>query len=602
MENYKQQLLNTVRNHVEYIRRKIIGDLETTRVLANRSVREISKLRPEDQTVAMQLRGTAMQRVEELQHLHQTPYFVKCEVAEQGTGEKKTYYFAKHQLSEESIYSWIAPVAAIRFESPGQVSYMLPSGEKKELTLTSRDQYMIVDGKVIFFAHEEGNNPRELIYQEHFTIQKTEFILPEIVAQMEKAQDQVIRAHYRGPLAISGPAGSGKTTLALHRVAYLTQAPDTEALYPPEKIIVFVQDNGTKEYFSHLLPGLGIHNVTITTFSEWAMNILDLRGYEYVSRYGEDEESRDLYEYQKIRVLRDTTTLPEYNKNPSVILSKLYGGIKLYDKQKKEKKIDRFDLTLIFKSYLQKFEKVETKRVSESIVKGVLKKRTHKTHINYSLIVIDEFQNYLPEQIAILKACLSEETKSVIYVGDAAQQVYLGTIKNWEQIGEVITSERNIKLDKVYRNTKSILSFIQSLGYQISVPVGIKDGPVVLEKIYENPEEEIEHIKNVSEGYKQGSVGVLAKTEKYLEAFKKAFKGKENIHVLTMNESQGVEFDLVCIVGIQENTFKIIHHNDVLPEHIAERAAMQRDLLYVALTRAITELHILGKKTLKEVI
>ena len=48
--------------------------------------------------------------------------------------------------------------------------------------------------------------------------------------QMEKAQDQVIRAHHAGPLVISGPAGSGKTTLALHRVAFLTQSPETMAV------------------------------------------------------------------------------------------------------------------------------------------------------------------------------------------------------------------------------------------------------------------------------------------------------------------------------------------------------------------------------------
>ena len=63
---------------------------------------------------------------------------------------------------------------------------------------------------------------------------------------------------------------------------------------------------------------------------------------------------------------------------------------------------------------------------------------------------------------------------------------------------------------------------------------------------------------------------------------------------MTMLESQGVEFDLVCIVGINEKTFEITHHKDVLPEHLLERGKMQRDLLYVALTRAISELHVLG--------
>lgn len=66
---------------------------------------------------------------------------------------------------------------------------------------------------------------------------------------MEKAQDQVIRASHKGSLVIGGPAGSGKTTLALHRVAYLTQAPETSEFYPTKSIIVFVQDTGTKITF-----------------------------------------------------------------------------------------------------------------------------------------------------------------------------------------------------------------------------------------------------------------------------------------------------------------------------------------------------------------
>lgn len=63
-----------------------------------------------------------------------------------------------------------------------------------------------------------------------------------------------------------------------------------------------------------------------------------------------------------------------------------------------------------------------------------------------------------------------------------------------------------------------------------------------------------------------------------------------------MLESQGVEFDLVFLVGIQSSLFEITKNIDTLPEHIEERKRMQKDLLYVALTRAITELHILGEE------
>jgi superfamily I DNA/RNA helicase len=69
-----------------------------------------------------------------------------------------------------------------------------------------------------------------------------------------------------------------------------------------------------------------------------------------------------------------------------------------------------------------------------------------------------------------------------------------------------------------------------------------------------------------------------------------------------MLESQGVEFDLVFIVGINKNSFEVTQYIDVSKEHIEERKRMQKDLLYVALTRAITELHILGSVKLKDIL
>ena len=602
MEKYKEKLLNSLKSHIDFIRQRILVSLEKTQILASKSVKEIARMRPEDQIVQMQLKANAENRVVELKNLESSPYFMKCYITDED-GVDKEYFFAKHQFSEESIYSRVAPVASIRFENLGKVSYRLPDGTTRNITVRQKEQYMIVDGNVIFFALEVKGKPRELIYQEHFTRQKSEFALPEIIAQMEKAQDQVIRAEHVGPLAISGPAGSGKTTLALHRVAYLTQAPDTAEFYPPRSIIVFVQDLGTKEYFSTLLPGLGINDVHITTFGEWAIFSLNLSGYSYVERYGQSEEEKDLYEYQKLRSLREKP-ITKWNANIYKVLSSQYGdafskeNLRLFDNQKKDKKLDRFDLSILLKSYFERYNKFETKREYQTFVKDQLVRKVEKNKVEYSLMIVDEFQNYLREQLQIFNNCLNEDTKSVVYVGDMAQQVKLGTIKNWEEIGEVIKPERNIRLSKVYRNTKNILSFIQGLGYKTEIPDGAKVGEEVVEKIVTSSEEEIEHIRKHIAPYEKGSIGIISKEESHLHHFKQEFASHKNIHVLSMIESQGVEFDIVFIVGVNKKSFEVTHHEDVLPIHIEERERMQRDLLYVALTRAITELHILGEATL----
>ena len=597
MENHKEKLLSDLRNHINVVREVVGQKLKEVRAFANMSLTDVRKMPQSDQMVYMDLRAGAQKRVIELSQLEGSPYFTKCEIVDEYS-EKKNYFFSKYEFSDESIYSWVAPVASIRFENPGVVSYKVPDGTMRTITIVKKEQYMIVDGKVIFFAQESQSKPRELVYQEHFTKKKSDFALPEIVAQIEKAQDQVIRAHYKGPLAISGPAGSGKTTLALHRVAYLMQAPDTAELYPTRSTIVFVQDNGTKEYFSKLLPGLGIYDVSITTFSQWAFEILGIRDYIYVDRYGNSEEEKDIYEYQKLHALREHKHIP-WNKNLFATLLSIYtrnfsqNNLKLFQKQKSEKKIDRFDLTILLQAVLLKNKKFEIKREYNTFVKDALVRKVRKTLVEYPLMIVDEFQNYLPEQLSIFKYCLTSETQSVIYVGDMAQQVKLGTIKNWNDINESILPERNIRLNKVYRNTKNILQYIQSLGYDIEIPIGIKEGPRVLEKIINSPVDEIKHIKEYIESYKQGTIGIIAKNESYLEIFKKEFSDSKNIHVLTMAESQGVEFDLVCIVGFNQKSLIANRYTDVSEDHIKERERIQKDLLYVALTRAITELHIL---------
>jgi superfamily I DNA/RNA helicase len=176
-----------------------------------------------------------------------------------------------------------------------------------------------------------------------------------------------------------------------------------------------------------------------------------------------------------------------------------------------------------------------------------------------------------------------------------AQQVMLGTIRSWDEIGEKIEIDRKVVLQKVYRNTKNILNYIQNLGYEIEIPQGIKEGKDVEEHLCENVYDEIKIIsKNINEN-EFDSVGIIAKEEQYLLEFKKTFGGEDKIHVMTMNEAQGVEFDAVFIVGLHENTFSVNFDDYGSLELLAEKKRINNDLLYVALTRAISQLHVFGK-------
>lgn len=191
-----------------------------------------------------------------------------------------------------------------------------------------------------------------------------------------------------------------------------------------------------------------------------------------------------------------------------------------------------------------------------------------------------------------------DKNQSILYVGDMAQQVLLGTLRDWEDIGETISDDRKVVLQKVYRSTKGILRYIKALGYNIEIPEGLREGIDVTERALKTTDDEIEYIKNVTDGREYATIGILSKDPAYLLSFKHAFASNKKIHTMTMNEAQGVEFDIVFLVGITANTFNISQTEGESDDLVKEKKRINKDLLYVALTRAISDLHVIGEMKL----
>ncbi len=596
-------LLDELRSFIAGVRKKILIEEESVK----EHVKTLGNIRA-PRPVDLEITRITIKRARELEQIYDSPFFTKCVLVYPGEAETQTVFFGKYQFSSESIYSWVAPIASIRFEQPGEISYVRPNGDIIVATLIDKEQYMIVDGAVLYFSKESIDSPRTLIHHEYFSARKNLFELPEIVAIMEKAQDTVIRAHHKGPFVISGPAGSGKTTLAFHRIAYLLQSPDTTELYPERSVAIFVQDAGAKDYFSHLLPSLGINNVKIVTFFEWASRILPLSDIRLVPNFGKSDTQKDLYEFEKIKILRALSN-EKYNTNIFSLLRRIYNKHfstefkALLLEQEKAMVLDRIDVTILLRLFLNTFGKFEVVRTYNIIDKhGEWKKKTEKKLLTYSLMLIDEFQNYLPEQLTLLNRCLKEETKALIYVGDINQQIRLGTIRSFEEIGERITEERNVVLHKVYRNTKQILRYIAELGYAVEVPMGIKEGPSVAEKILATEGEILQYVQKLILNNPEKSIGVLCKDTEVIARLKESLLPEKRVHVCTITESQGVEFDVVCLIGSWHEIFTLDNVETLSPEFVIEKKRMLKDLLYVALTRAAEELHVVGDTHLRECI
>jgi len=590
----KEELFTEAKSHVEKICAEIRSQIQKLSPLILKLETALKRPSSDDREIDEAIYNQQLEQRQIFYHLEKSPYFVRCDLQFNNEKKPKTVYFSKFSYRDQSIYSWVTPIASIRFNSPGNFVFSSKTGKITKGIILRKDNFMIVDKKILFMATESLAYPRNLIYQEHFTVKKTDFILPEIVEQMEKAQDKIIRAHHAGSYLISGPAGSGKTTLAFHRIAYLLQSPDTEKLYHPQNVIVFVQDQGTRHYFSALLPELGINNVQVTTFDEWAKKLLKIPQINFCSVFIDDEKIGDNYELNKNKALQNIDSY-QMEKNVFDLLYRIYSvyldlkQLQFFNQQIKSNTLDRFDLAILLK--IKKQEKGELFYQASSyrrMKNGKMKRFFLDAPLKYSLIVIDEAENYLKESLTLIKSCLSQQTKSIVYVGDLAQQTLTYTLKSWQDIQENFTENRRVVLQKMYRNTKQILTYIVSLGYPIELSNNLREGKKVQEYLTKNIDEEIALIRSLIPSGTKNVIGILTRYESYLQKFKIAFP-ENNIHLMTINEAQGVEFDTVFLVGA-----------DVLfspSANSAERRKINRDLLYVALTRAMNELYIFKKNS-----
>lgn len=584
----KEEIFRNARRHLDAVIVVVKNEREKVQNHIVRLSQRVSNIGASEDKVEVLILANNRERNKQLKQMSGSPYFMRCDA--EFNGEDKELYFGKFHLVESNVYSWVAPIAQLRFADIGSASYKLPKGETRAVSIKRKDQFMIVDGKVMFMASESADYERVLIHQESLASKKNDFVLPEIVAQMEKAQDEVIRAPYIGSFLISGPAGSGKTTLAFHRIAYLTQSPDTAKIFPGFNIIVFVQDESTKKYFSAILPQLGIEEVTVTTFEEWALDVLGLSEYGYVQRFGEVETEKDEFEYYKNLAIKDSIIFT--SADLVKLLKKTYSNLptkylELLNSQLEQKKLDRFDLTVLLKSNIVDNRLEVMRRVVVEDKQGNMKMVEKVVGLAYSFIVVDEAENYLAEQIQIIKACINEN-KSILYVGDLAQQTKLGTIKNWDEAGENFSPQNKVVLDKVYRNTKEILEFVRLEGFDVNIPIGLKNGEKVVNKKidYLTLENEVKAIINHNP---ETTIGILYDAENEKQIRDLNLNVNKNTKLLTYNEAQGVEFEVVILCRFTE----LKKNHEKYPEVLKhEKQKIKRDLWYVAMTRSMNQLFV----------
>ncbi|MBD2847235.1 UvrD-helicase domain-containing protein [Paenibacillus sp. IB182496] len=202
--------------------------------------------------------------------LVKSPYFGRIDFkAEEDEVASSIYLgiasFLDEQSDEFLVYDWRAPISSLYYDyGPGPVGYETPSGRMAgEMAL--KRQFVIRDGRIELLFDSGVTIGDELLQQALSRSSDTQ--MRNIVATIQKEQNRIIRDERARLLVVQGAAGSGKTSAALQRVAYLLYK-HRESLQA-DQLVLFSPNPLFNSYVQAVLPELGEENMEQTTFQDY---------------------------------------------------------------------------------------------------------------------------------------------------------------------------------------------------------------------------------------------------------------------------------------------------------------------------------------------
>lgn len=244
----------------------------------------VSHLQDERLVAKQQLHQYTAKDLKIMDYAQSTPYFGRIDFQENGRDEQEVIYIGKHGLHDQQrevpiVVDWRAPIADIYYSGHSQeVFYKAPRGEIRGKLFLKR-RYEISSGCLQEIYDEQTSESKiedSLKGRGDFLIEalsrSNQGRLKEIVATIQDQQNKVIRSDMLKPLVVQGVAGGGKTTIALHRMAYLIYN-NRRSIHNPNYMVV-APNRLFLNYISEILPDLGVEDVFQTTFEDWAMTII----------------------------------------------------------------------------------------------------------------------------------------------------------------------------------------------------------------------------------------------------------------------------------------------------------------------------------------
>lgn len=218
---------------------------------------------------------SAAQRIIRLRKMQKSPYFARIDFKEDGEDEPEQIYIGISMVQNEQtleilVYDWRAPISGMFYDyDTGRAGFDTPSG-RVEGELVLKRQFKIEDGKLKYMFDSDIKIDDDIL-QEVLGQSKDEK-MKTIVASIQREQNKAIRDEGHKLLIVEGPAGSGKTSIALHRVAFLLFRYRNSIF--SDNVVILSPNDMFNDYISDVLPELGEENIRQTTFMEFARSFL----------------------------------------------------------------------------------------------------------------------------------------------------------------------------------------------------------------------------------------------------------------------------------------------------------------------------------------
>jgi DNA helicase IV len=578
--------INQERDYLRGVSRRIREELEQ---IDRRFEQGVSAA---DEAAEESVRAMLESRYRSLKRAEGTPYFARIDFStktSKGVPTDEKIYIGKTTVydadSRAVVTDWRAPISGLYYDSRlGDAYYDSPEGRVTG-KLTLKRRLTVENAELLGYDDIDVTATDEMLAP--YLAVSADTRLKNIVATIQAGQNAVIRADAGRPLIVQGAAGSGKTTVALHRIAYLAYLMGKR--FRPEQFLILSSGGFFLSYIAGVLPDLGVEDVPQLTFEELTKNAVKTK----FSVRDPFESPVDPYK-RSYEILGD---IDAYLATDPSFFSKRTNAMAVYrmfledradpDMPAKRQRLDNDDLAPLL--YLR----MRTAGLTDTRVKAV---------------VIDEAQDFSPMQLTVLQMLYKKASFTVL--GDLAQGIFCAA-EDWESVNRQVWqgSATILRLQKSYRATVEIMEAANRVLSRLpEVPQGeaaVRRGePVVYTDVWGEDDRATACVAAIKKRCAEHrNVAVLVSKPSLCHGFAKllvkkeasfAQTGEHPLRVITSRDgtyegglcllpaalAKGLEFDAVIVADA-----------DRYPKD-----ELGTKLLYVAMTRAMHTLDILSEE------